>query len=151
MKRCKLDPGLLKAPGFKKLNLMKIEFLSTWNLVFFRLACAPTKRRIVMEVAYDGGAFSGFQAQPPPKNTVQVAIEKAFAREFGRDNVFGRVVGASRTDGGVHAEGMVAHLDVAAVGRRRKQPPRLVESAPVDSKKQFNLMKKDELAFNLKP
>ncbi|KAK3276452.1 hypothetical protein CYMTET_15469 [Cymbomonas tetramitiformis] len=66
--------------------------------------------RLKMVISYDGSDFAGFQYQSPPARTVQATVEKAAWRIFGADA--GRVVGASRTDGGVHAKAAVAHLDV---------------------------------------
>ncbi|WIA08941.1 hypothetical protein OEZ85_008358 [Tetradesmus obliquus] len=62
-----------------------------------------------MTVAYDGSHFAGFQYQTPKVRTVQGELERAAARVL---LPAGRVVGASRTDGGAHATGQVAHLDV---------------------------------------
>jgi tRNA pseudouridine38-40 synthase len=60
-------------------------------------------------VAYDGSNFAGFQYQTPKVRTVQGELERAAGRVL---LPAGRVVGASRTDGGAHATGQVAHLDV---------------------------------------
>jgi tRNA pseudouridine38-40 synthase len=55
-------------------------------------------------VAYDGGGFSGFAAQPG-RRTVQGVLAEAAARVCRQPVV---VRGASRTDAGVHALGQVA-------------------------------------------
>lgn len=57
----------------------------------------------VLEVAYDGALFSGFARQPAAE-TVQGRIEEALATACRRDV---EVVGAGRTDSGVHALGQV--------------------------------------------
>jgi len=66
--------------------------------------------RLIMMIQYSGTHFAGFQYQPAPARTVQDVLEKAGNRVF--KPLASRVVGASRTDGGVHAAGMVAHFDV---------------------------------------
>jgi tRNA pseudouridine38-40 synthase len=57
---------------------------------------------------YDGTNFFGWQRQDGER-TVQGEIEKALA-EFGEGAI--TVIGAGRTDAGVHALGQVAHFDL---------------------------------------
>jgi tRNA pseudouridine38-40 synthase len=59
---------------------------------------------------YDGTAYSGWQIQNG-QITIQGEIEKALARVFG---VPVRIIGAGRTDTGVHAREQVAHFDYAS-------------------------------------
>jgi tRNA pseudouridine38-40 synthase len=59
-------------------------------------------------VAYDGAPFSGF-ARQRDRRTVQGELEAALAR-LARQPV--AIVGAGRTDAGVHARGQVVHADV---------------------------------------
>ena len=61
--------------------------------------------RLVLE--YDGSDFQGWQAQAPGVRTVQDTLEAAAAGLAGAPVA---VLGAGRTDAGVHAEGQVASL-----------------------------------------
>ena len=61
-------------------------------------------RRFKATVEYDGTEFSGFQLQPGSR-TVQGELEAALARLSG--GIRQPVVGAGRTDAGVHASGQV--------------------------------------------
>ncbi len=65
------------------------------------------KRRIKLLISYDGTNYSGWQRQKHD-STIQGEIEKCLAI-MTRDEIF--LHGAGRTDGGVHAETMVAHFD----------------------------------------
>lgn len=66
--------------------------------------------RYRIDLEYDGGAFHGWQVQPG-RRTVQGEIERCLAI-LCREPV--RVVGAGRTDAGVHALGQVASFDTTA-------------------------------------
>jgi tRNA pseudouridine38-40 synthase len=67
--------------------------------------------RIALGIEYDGSGFLGWQTQPGGGG-VQDALEKALASIAGAPI---RVVGAGRTDRGVHARGQVAHFDTGAM------------------------------------
>ena len=65
--------------------------------------------RLRIDLAYDGGDFHGWAAQPGLR-TVQGDLEAALATVLRVGAV--SVVCAGRTDTGVHARGQVVHLDV---------------------------------------
>lgn len=64
-------------------------------------------KRIMLTVAYDGTAYSGWQIQPNAP-TIEGALNKAIGTATG-ENI--QVIGASRTDAGVHAYGNIAVFD----------------------------------------
>jgi tRNA pseudouridine38-40 synthase len=61
-------------------------------------------------VAYDGANYQGFQRQPVGIPTVQACVEAAIERVT-RQAV--TIIGAGRTDSGVHASGQVIAFDVS--------------------------------------
>lgn len=63
--------------------------------------------RFKITIEYDGTGLSGWQKQENGPS-VQAALEAAAARLAGQPV---EVIGAGRTDAGVHASGQVAHLD----------------------------------------
>ena len=72
-------------------------------------------QRYRLVLAYDGTDFHGWQRQEPPDapalRTVQGVVGDTLQRVL-RQPI--KLVGASRTDAGVHAQGQVAHFDVGA-------------------------------------
>jgi len=68
-------------------------------------------RRVRLLLEYDGTGFQGWQRQPSGERTVQGAVEAAFASLPGEH---GTVNAAGRTDAGVHALAMVAHVDTTS-------------------------------------
>lgn len=65
--------------------------------------------RFKLTLEYDGGAFLGWQRLAEGAS-VQAALESALAALTGTS---ADVIGAGRTDAGVHALGQVAHVDIA--------------------------------------
>lgn len=74
--------------------------------------------RYALKIEYDGRPFAGWQWQEAHPS-VQAALEAAIARVAPEGP---SVVGAGRTDRGVHATGQVAHVDLA----RGWEPVRLM-------------------------
>ena len=65
------------------------------------------KKRVLLRVAYDGTNYHGWQVQPGAVTIEQVLNEKL--TELLGEPI--EVIGASRTDSGVHAMGNVAVFD----------------------------------------
>lgn len=74
--------------------------------------------RYALTLEFDGGPFLGLQRQTNGPS-IQQAVEEAAHAITGEDV---RMHAAGRTDSGVHALGMVAHIDVA----KPFDPPRLM-------------------------
>lgn len=71
---------------------------------------APGMLRVRMHVSYDGTDFAGWQRQRKQTHvqTVQGTLEGILSKISGQET---KVIGASRTDAGVHAVRQVAHFD----------------------------------------
>ena len=65
--------------------------------------------RYFIYLAYDGTNYHGWQIQPNG-DSVQETLNRALATFLRDENI--EVVGAGRTDAGVHARLMVAHFDI---------------------------------------
>ena len=63
--------------------------------------------RYFITLSYDGTAYHGWQIQPTG-NSVQETLTKALSTLLREDTP---IVGAGRTDAGVHAQMMIAHFD----------------------------------------
>jgi len=59
-------------------------------------------------LCYDGTSYHGWQRQPQ-KKTIQGEVEKALSKMTGKEIP---VIGAGRTDAGVHAQGQTAHFKI---------------------------------------
>ncbi len=60
-----------------------------------------------MTVQYDGTRYSGWQKQGNTENTIQGRLEQTLSALLGEDI---QVIGAGRTDAGVHAKGQAANF-----------------------------------------
>lgn len=76
--------------------------------------------RYALKIEYQGGSFSGWQAQADVPS-VQGQVEEALRQ---LDAAVDRIAAAGRTDAGVHATGQVAHVDMS----RAWDPFRLSEA-----------------------
>lgn len=97
-------------------------------------------KRIKLTIAYDGTNYCGWQIQPNGI-TIEEVLNKALSKMTGEDIL---VIGASRTDSGVHAMGNVAVFDTAttippekiAVALNQRLPDDIVitksEEVPLD-------------------
>jgi len=104
-----------------------------WYSVAMDEITATPRRNIRLIIAYDGGAYHGWQRQASGIETVQEVVER----------VAGRVVrhpvtlhGASRTDAGVHAEGQCANfyttsMTIPLEGMRRAIVSRLPDDISI--------------------
>jgi tRNA pseudouridine38-40 synthase len=68
-------------------------------------ASTDTRAPLAIVLAYDGTSFEGWQMQPQ-RRTVQGVVEAVLSKVHGVSRV--AIVGAGRTDAGVHALGQVA-------------------------------------------
>ena len=87
-----------------------------------------TRWKLILE--YDGGPFVGWQRQALGES-VQQTLERAIGKMTGEAVA---VHGAGRTDAGVHALGMAAHVDISktlTAHRLREGVNALVRPAPV--------------------
>ncbi len=87
-------------------------------------------RRILLIVAYDGTGYSGFQVQPNAP-TIEGELNRVLSELFSEDI---KVIGASRTDAGVHALCNVAVFDTCARMPAEKIAYALNQRLPEDIK-----------------
>lgn len=86
------------------------------------------KRRILLVVAYDGTNYHGWQLQPE-SITIEGVLNETLSSLFQEEI---QVIGASRTDAGVHAYGNVAVFDTTARIPAEKIPYALNRKLPED-------------------
>ena len=75
------------------------------------MATRAVTTRVVLVMEYDGTRYHGFQLQAALP-TIQGETEKALRKLMGERT---RVMGASRTDAGVHARGQVASFRTSSL------------------------------------
>ncbi|MBP3197867.1 MAG: tRNA pseudouridine(38-40) synthase TruA [Butyrivibrio sp.] len=97
------------------------------------------ERRIMLVVSYDGTAYKGWALQKSTSETIEEMLNRAIHGLTG-ENI--QVIGASRTDSGVHAYGNIAVFDTCssipgdrfsyALNHLLPKDIRIVESREVD-------------------
>ena len=75
-------------------------------------------KRVMLTVAYDGTHYRGWQLQPNGE-TIESVLNRCLQELTGEEIL---VIGASRTDAGVHARGNIAVFDTARRFRRSSTP-----------------------------
>lgn len=92
-------------------------------------------KRIKLVIAYDGTGYCGWQLQPG-KLTIEAMLNKALS-ELLREEI--KVIGASRTDSGVHARGNVAVFDTESKIPAEKICPAANQRLPEDIRVQSSI------------
>ena len=100
-------------------------------------------RRIKLTIAYDGTNYCGWQVQPNGI-TVEEVLNKAIQKLTGEEIL---VIGASRTDSGVHALGNVAVFDTETTIPAEKIAMALNQRLPED----IVVMKSEEVPIDFHP
>ena len=70
-----------------------------------------SKNNYKLTISYDGSRYYGWEHQPD-KDTIQGKLESVISKLTGTET---EVIGAGRTDAGVHAKGMVANAVITTV------------------------------------
>ena len=65
--------------------------------------------RLAIRMSYDGGNFLGWWRQPQGRTVA--GVWDACLSRIGEEDTSQRLIGAARTDSGVHARGQTAQLD----------------------------------------
>jgi tRNA pseudouridine38-40 synthase len=99
-------------------------------------------RRVRAILAYDGTNYSGFQRQANAP-TVQAALEEAIRQVTGEEP---GVIGAGRTDAGVHAVGQVVAFDTSWVEDRSSSGAGRVARTPGDLQRALNAVLPADIA-----
>lgn len=100
-------------------------------------------KRILLRVAYDGTDFCGWQRQPE-KRTVEGVLNAALTHLLKEET---EVIGASRTDSGVHAYGNIAVFDTES----RIPPEKLAYAINQGLPRDVRVMESMEVAPDFHP
>ena len=100
-------------------------------------------KRIKLTIAYDGTNYCGWQIQPNGL-TIEEVINRTLSKLTGEDI---QVIGASRTDSGVHATGNVAVFDTETTIPAEKIAMALNQRLPED----IVIVKSEEVASDFHP
>jgi len=100
-------------------------------------------RRIKIEIAYDGTKYCGWQFQPN-RATVEAVLNKTLSELLGEEII---IIGASRTDAGVHARGNIAVFDTESRMAADKICPALNQRLPDDIRVEYST----EVALDFHP
>ena len=84
--------------------------------------------RFFIEISYEGSNYHGWQVQPNTK-TVQSELQGALSMMLSEDIT---IVGAGRTDSGVHAKQMFAHFDCVTTFQSKELINKLNKYLPQD-------------------
>lgn len=111
-------------------------------------------RRIKLTIAYDGTNYRGWQIQQPTAShpegtvpTIQGALQRALGELLPKEGNTIPVVGASRTDSGVHALGNVACFDTESTIPAANFPKAINRYLPAD----IRVMQADEVSMDFHP
>lgn len=85
--------------------------------------------RILLTVAYDGTAYHGWQLQAYEEKTIEGVLNEKLSELTGEDIT---VIGASRTDAGVHAKGNLCVFDTSSTIPPDRFVPALNSILPPD-------------------
>lgn len=100
-------------------------------------------KRVMLTVAYDGTAYHGWQIQPNGE-TIESILNRCLSETLGEKI---EVIGASRTDSGVHAMGNIAVFDTDSPIPADKISYALNQRLPEDIK----IQKSEEVASDFHP
>lgn len=101
------------------------------------------KKRVMLTVAYDGTAYHGWQLQPNV-TTIEGVLNQTLS-ELLKEDI--KVIGASRTDTGVHALGNIAVFDTTARMPAEKFSYALNQRLPED----IRIQKSQEVPLDFHP